>query len=351
MWWSVLVACQEPFGTDRHDLVGFRVAAMSVPPASAGQSVEPRVGLIVDGRPWADRATELGWWWVADPKEAEQLDLDDPEAPPEASGVAPSLVVPEDRRVLALVARSGSEVRRAVLAVAEPPSTLTPPGPISVSGLAVEVATATAEQLAIDARRNEATTGPVDAVAPGDFARLSAAGDEATGGLIRWMATAGTFFELDPRTTDWVAGELRLDGDEIDEDVPRTETEPGWVTFLALAVGAPGQTAFRATDLLVADDPAAVGDGLWVGGRFVPTDASVAWSEGQQVRGTLAADDGSPCGLRLTAATAEPVGEAPALPCAVPTDGSFDPTVLLEQRCTRAELDGATVVILPQAGR
>ena len=32
--------------------------------------------------------------------------------------------------------------------------------------------------------------------------------------VVRWMATGGSFFELDLTTTDWAAGEVQLDDDE-----------------------------------------------------------------------------------------------------------------------------------------
>lgn len=346
MWTIALAACQEPFATDRHDLAGFRIAAVSTPPAGPGEVAAPRAAVIADGAPWSDAAVTLRWSWVARAEDAALLDAD---SPAEAEGPAPSLLVPEDRRVLALVAIHGDELRRAVLEVPEPPAHLVPPAHVTAVGLPLEVATVTAEALAIDARRALAPSAAAE-VAPGGFVRLAAepapAGDGDAEPLVRWMATKGTFFELDPHTTDWAAGELALDGDEIDEDVPRSDLAPGWVTFVALTVAGGGETAFLARDLAVGPVPA----GVWVGGRFVPTDVPSAAGPDEQLRGRLTLDDTSPCGLALAIDGTEPKDTPSSLPCAIPIDGPFDPDVLLDQRCVRTELDGVSVAVAPDEG-
>jgi hypothetical protein len=338
-----LLACQEPFGADRHDLVGFRIAAVTVPAAEPGEAVVPRVALVVDGRPWAPVPAALRWTWVADADEVATLD---PQAPADGVGAAPSLTVPDGRPVLALIATAQGQEARAFVTVPSPPAALDPIAGFEVAALPLSVEDVTAEALQLDARRRLDPV-PADPIDPGGFARLEA---EVPGDpLVRWMATAGTFFELDRRTADWAAGELRLDGDEVDEDFPRIAIDPGWVTVLALALS-DGETTFEAVDLPVglAGRP----PGLWLGGRFLPADAEISVGAGEQVRGTLRADDASPCGLTLTGGRPEPLGTPSApLPCDPPVDGAFHPELLFEQRCGRDVLDGVEVVALPAGGR
>jgi hypothetical protein len=340
--WSALLACQEPFEIDRHDLVGFRIAAISAPPAAAGQSLEPTAALIVEGRPWSEDFVDLGWFWVDGPQDVTLLD---PLSPTAATGPLPLLVVPEDKRTLALIARLGDQEQRAFLEVAEGAPTFAGPSSITLDQLPLSLDTVTGPELSLPARQ-ELEGEPAGAVSPGDFLRLQALveGDP----LIRWMATAGTFFELDRQTTDWAAGDLRLDEDEIEEG--QAPISPGWVTFLALALGEPGETSFLARDVPVGTEPA----GLWVGDRFVPTDVPVSWQPGDAVRGTLAADDSSPFGLVLQGATVEPAVQVTdygtsALPCLVTRDGPLDPQWWLTGVCARDNSVGIEVVIVPEA--
>lgn len=344
MWWTVWSACQEPFDNDRHDLVGFRIAAVSVAPAAAGEPVYPRAAVIVDGRSWAADPAELTWFWVDVPEDVARLD---PLSPADAVGPEPTLTVPEGRAVLGLVARSGDREARAFTEISAATPTFDGPSGFTVLGLPLAIAELEGPELLLEARRR-LEEEPTDRVEPGGFVRLTAGveGDP----LVHWMATGGTFFELDRHTTDWAAGDLRLDEDEIDDG--RSPLEPGWVTVIGLALGAPGETRFRATELAVGDP----GPGVWTHGRFVPTESPVSFVEGEVLRGTLVADDSSPCGLRLTGVTVEreTAGADPgtlALPCLVPRNGAFDPGWLLGQVCGRSDLDGATVVISPDPGR
>jgi hypothetical protein len=340
--WFVLFACQEPFEIDRHDLVGFRIAAISAPPASSGQTLEPQVALIVEGHPWSADFVDLGWFWVDEPEDVAQLD---PLSPTDATGPLPLLTVPEDKRTLALIARWGDQEQRAFLQVADGPPTYQGPSSLALESLPLALDSVGGPELLLAARQ-PLEGEPLGAVSPGDFLRLRAQveGDP----LVRWMATAGTFFELDRQTTDWAAGDLRLDEDEIEEG--RTSLEPGWVTFLALALGEPGETSFLARDVPVGIEPV----GLWVGGRFVPTDAPVSWQPGEAVRGTLAADDASPFGLQLQGATVEPADQVtdygtPSLPCLVTRDGPLDPQWWLMGVCARDSSVGMDVVIVPES--
>lgn len=338
--WLTLLACQAPFGADRHDLLGFRIAAMSVPPAGAGDTIVPELALIVDGHPWSDDPVDLLWYWVEDTDAVLAID---PLTPLAGLGPAPSLVVPEDGAVLAVRAILGDREERAFVILAAPPATLEPFA-VRAETIPLTIAGAEGPDLLLPAREALSPTsepGIAPEIAPGDFVRLTAyTGDGDP--LVRWMATAGTFFELDRQVADWAAGELVLDDDQIEDG--RTVLDEGSVTFIALALGNAGETQFSSFDLTVGPH----GDGLIVGGRILPT-RPPAVDFGSGVAGTLVIDDTSPTGVRLD--NAEPLlGDVEdwgtdALPCGANLEGPFNPRVLLNGICPRTAIDGFDVVV------
>lgn len=320
-----LLACQEPFGTDRHTLEGFRIAALAAPGGPPGSDTVPRPALIVDGRLWSDEPVELRWYWLDDPN-----DLRHPHRlEPVAVGPAPELVLPE-RPLLGLVAVApdGSE-RAASLPLSDDPLPLEPLA-LTVGDLPLTIDAAEAEDLALEARAR-LEPSPAGHASVGGFLRLSTSPVART----RWMATAGTWFELDATTADWAAGALVLDDDEV---VERDPLPPSLVSGLVLGLQ-DARTTWRAFDLAVGPVP----EGLWVHGRFFPSDEPVP--EGP-VLATLTADDLAPSGLRLRDPVPVAPGEpAPDVPCGDP--GPFHPDWLVEGRCTRAELDGQQVLLWP----
>jgi len=333
----LMLGCQEPFDADRHDLLGFRIAAVSA--AAEGPLDVPRVAaaIVVGGRTWSEDAVELEWGWVSAPE-----DVAGPGFVPESSGPRPDPDLagpPTPEAWLGLRATWQGRVRTAAIRVASSDAAI---GPLSYAALPFDVATVTDDALALEARRGTAAEPAARSVAPGGFVRITAQPPDAPG-TIRWMATGGgTFFELDPATTDWAAGDLRLDDDEIEG--PREPVGPGPVTVLALwlADDAP-TTAFRAADHFVGPIP----EGVFTGGRFVPTDAPAP--DGPLLRGRLEADPDSPTGVRLVDARA--LDEAPATwssrgwDCPDAVDGPFDARWLLTQRCTVGDVDGMPVEI------
>lgn len=335
------LGCQEPFGTDRHDLSGFRVAAVTVdPPAAvAGDVVTARAAVIVDGRLWADVRPTLRWHWVEATRAA--VTALGPNDPADAEGPAPSLTVPDDRRRLALVATTDGAVYRAYLDLPEQAAAI-PLAGVDVGTVDLAIDTVTAEALAPDARAALAATA-ADAVPPGRFGRFTARTGEATP-FLRWMSTAGgRFFELDRTTADWAAGDVTLD----DEDVIVGDPLPaGPHALLALAIGDDGATAFTVRDFGVGDAPVGL---RTAGDRWLTAAAPVAagWTAV-----TLVADDAAPTGLGAT--DPEPVdpGTLPeqdpygveALGC-VGVDGPFDPSWLADHRCARNDVVGARVVL------
>jgi len=345
MWVAALLACQLPFDVDRHDLVGFRVAALSAPATADLGALTPTAAVIVDGRAWAPSPVGLSWYWMHPDDDVADLDA---LAPPDGTGPAPLLTVPADRRRLALIARRPGEERRAFVDVASPPATVPRVSGFAVSDLQTPLDANPPPLLDLEAR-NALDGADATWVGPSGLLRmkvlLADGGDEA---IVRWTSTAGTWFELDPTTADWASADLLLDEGEIDGAV--IPLSPGPVTVIAIVVGAPGQTAFAATEVHV-DAP---GPGLWTQGRWLPTDAPVDPGPDDAVRGTLVAADDSPVGVVLTGATVQDAAEARAqgwgtdtLACLIAREGPFDPGWFLTQHCGRALADGHEVAVIP----
>lgn len=339
--------CQQPFPVDRHDLVEDRIAGVQV--QRGDDALEAVSWLVVDGRPWADDAPLIRWF-LLDPSTAdaavraiEPFDVADAEGP---RAVLPR---PDADAVLGLVVDFPSgHTERALLDL--PASAPAPPPPVDVSLAThpdwdLDPKVTTADVLALEARR-DAIVEVADRLAPGAWGRLSLTFDGLDTDLVpdgvttRWMATGGTFLELDDATTDWAAAEMTLDDLEIED---ATALSDGFVTGLVLAIDGQGANAGLAFEIPVGD----IGPALRIGARWLPVDtalpATVSWA-----RGTLVADDTSPAGLRLTspsALTPEDVDDAlTALPC----EGApalFTPDLLFQARCTRDALDGLPVVV------
>jgi len=335
---SLLFACQEPFGTDRHDLEGVRIAAVRAD--VDGGDISPRAALVVDGQLWADERVSLAWFRVDDADALQQLSPIEP-----AHGVGPAPTFERrDTPYVGLIAQFGNgEERRALLQVSESPVSIEALDVAVVDG--VDLLTVQPPELTADARAGWTTTAAAHVPEAG-FARLSVSTDAELAPTSRWMAVggSGSFFELDRSTTDWAAGELVVDGDEVVEQVA---AEPGPSTILVLAVDGQGGSDFRAQELWIGPPSTGV---VTHSGRWLGTDVPV---EGELVRGVLEADDSAPTGLRLM--SAEPA--ALPLPGFDPYGteslcesvlGPFDPSWLLDGRCTRGDLLGETVVVQVQ---
>jgi hypothetical protein len=328
-------ACQEPFGADRHDLLGFRVAAIGAEPRQSGDYAL-RIAVIADGRPWSDQEVALAWVSVPD-SSAETVASADPA---DAFSTSPLPTVPAGQAV-ALIARHGDREWRGALDV--PPAGVEPPrfAGVELYDLDLTVADVQAADLDLAARQARADGAASTWVPEGGFGRMRALVErEAT---VRWMATSpsGTFFELEAGAADWAAGHLLRDGDEIEERAIQP-LGPRTVIALALHPDRAGVNTWTAREVFVGPP----GVGIWTAGlRFLGTNAEVP---GDMVRGTLEADDLAPTGLILRNVSAASPDDDPGttqLPCSVPVSGPFDPTWLLEQRCTRSQVVGAEVVV------
>jgi len=328
-----LLACQSPFGTDRHHLEGFRVAAARAVPDADGWSVS--AALVVDGHLWSDQAVALRWYALPDRAALATLSVS---APADAEGPVAHLSGATVGVGLIATGPAGDE-RRVWL---EPSTTAIALRDVTVERVdGVTVDALTAEDLTVDAR--SAWVGTPDTSVPaGGAATLTAVTEGDTLRTARWMEIGepGELLEIDGTRSSWLAGSILVDGEEVLE---RTIAAPGPVSLLVLALGEAGGTDFRAEELWVGPPS----QGLFTAsGRWIGVEPAV---DADAVRGTLVADDAAPTGLALTDAVAfdpllEPLDPwgTEALPC-VGVSGPFDPSWLLDGRCVRADLIGRVV--------
>ena len=163
------------------------------------------------------------------------------------------------------------------------------------------------------------------------------------------LGKAGTFFELDADTADWLPAEVSVDDEDITVAEPVSD---GLFSGMVLALDDQGNNDLRAFDWWLG----APASGLFTSsGRWLGTDETLVPDEASEpalIQGTLTLDDEAPSGVRLEEATLveatelsedDPYGTQ-ALGCSHPTSGPFDPNWLLEGRCTRTQIEGATVI-------
>lgn len=290
-----LLGCQEPFGSDRHTLEGFRVAGLRVD--KTDDTVLPSALLVVDGRLWTESPVDLAWAWVP-----ERVDPAAWTGFADAVGPSPSLALPGpgQRLLLVAIAPDGTE-RRAVAEI---------PPDFAASGVG---------PLALD---------PGPQVEPAGTLLLSEDGPGET--PLRWMGTSGTWFEQSTTSAEWTPARVVLEDGQV---VESTDGEPGVASLIALRP----LHGWRVVDVAVGPVPdgARVGD-RWLAGALVGP---------QHVR--LELDPDTPLGLRAADPTAQPAGALPpgvgTGPCGA--DGRFDPDDLVSTRCTVADYAGRTVAI------
>lgn len=333
------LACQAPFGAQRQELVGDRIAAVWLEPN--GDEALAHAAIVVDGAVWSDAEVDLAWTWL-DGVDVRDLPADHV---PDATGPRPRLTVPDGGGTLGLVATFPEGVVRE--AVLDMPEGLQARG--TFTGIDVAEVTFTAPEgedlvLSLETRegaptRDVAFTEPV---ARDGWLRLTPRYDsDPTRTRTRWMGTAGTFLELDTDVVDLNPATIELDDFEIVSSEPGPR---GPLTLLALGLDELGGNTVGVRDLWVGDDPPT---GTWIAGRWVAIDTDPGLVEGDWVTGTVLLDDDATAGFRLAGFTQVPpptdADLHPALSCAGDTTGPFDPSWLLDRTCTRADLDGQNV--------
>ncbi len=281
---AILPACQTPFGVDRHELDGFRIAAISASSAESGDPVEVSVAIVSDGHLWSDEPVDLRWYWLEDADELVDLDWRDP-PDPDGLGPRPDLILPEDGRLLGLLAMEGAK------ALVEVPESLMP---------AVSIEADIAE---LDTKEKATLTATF-------------ANEPTKGAHARWMATGGHFSELDATSAEWTA--------------PK---DPGTETVLVLALDDAGRAQWSASDFHIGQ----AGLGIWIGSRWIPSDIELNPGSNDV---WFAADDLAPSGVRIEGA-GPATGALPA--CTADVSGPFQPRWLVDGRCARSHVLGVPI--------
>ncbi len=326
-----LIACQQPFDADRHDLIGDRIVAIEARASDGG--IQPTATLLRNGRLWTDDVDDLRWFALSGDPEQAILGID-PEAPDQLgptpqfsnSTAAVGLWFRGERAWLEL----GNEQDLSFAGIAQ-------------STLSKTLETQQAEDLTIE-QRSLWTAVPTEAFAPGELGRFQADFlNPDANPTLRWMSTGGTFLELDRTTSDWAPATVTMDDDDVTLEHALSD---GVFPLVALAVDPDHGNRVRIQEFHIGELPGGVrtSSGRWLPAEDIPASDWV-WV-------TLQADDDTPTGLRLSdvePATPDLNAEDPygteALACAVPLEGTFEPNVLVDGRCSRAQLIGHRVMI------
>lgn len=241
----LLAACQEPFGTDRRDIVADRILAVSG--TRDGDVVRPSAALAVDGRLWSDAPVVLSWATAASEDDALS-------ATERREGADAELILADDDAWLSLRATfpSGTEL------VAVRPLASLPSPAVPSLGLARSYDSGSTLDLEL---------------ADTDRARFAT------------VAGRGTLLPQTDTRTELLLAEQTLDDGEVIATEPLSD---GVLTVFALALD--DDSAWRATDLWVGSAPS----GLWLDDRFLPS--ALALPSGPHDI-LLTADDEAPCGL------------------------------------------------------
>lgn len=298
---AALMACQEPFSVDRHDLRGLRIAALGVHDGVASAAVWSGLG------PWHDSPPLLDW----------TLDGD-------SIGQGHDVAVDGGGLLELTVTDADGQTRSAYVSVSSSTPALT---------VRREAVTLGAD-LSLDARRAAEAT-PIEHVAPSGGAVRMTLGGVVAGRSARWMSAAGTVLELESDTADLLPEEIRFDDGEL---VYREPLGDGTYTGLALSIDGAGENDWLWVDAAIGapEQPR-----LRHEGRLLDADDFV---ESGLVAATLVEDER--LGVRLASVAAvddrseqEPLGCMP--------DGAtvFRVAWIAEGRCSRPDVLGARVVL------
>lgn len=301
----LLLACQEPFPEDRHDLVSFRIAAITAEQTSEG--LRPRALLSSAEGFYHSVAPTLTWTL------GEEVQV----------GGRPLFANPRYPLELQLRAELGGLAEEAVYPLAAAPV------PAVVEGWSRARVDLKLEDAGkpIEERRLEGEDLPVD---PGGAVQVGVQTEVRS----RWMGTGGEFAELDAQNSTWFAGTYLLEEEVVEEAKP---VDAGIYHLVALSFDENGGNKLSFIDVSVGESPVVA-----VGGRLLPVDSPIAtpgWYEA-----TFAASD-SRTGFALTGLV--PVADATSATalCGEAAGTAFDPVWLLDGGCGRDDLEGASVVL------
>lgn len=294
----LLTACQGPFDEDRHDLSGFRIAAIGVEDGAAKAAVWSGVG------PWHEATPSLAWS-LNDQPLGEGFDV-----PVNGEGE------------LTLIATSpDGEVRTARVDVR--PSGGAP----TVQRQAVVLDQA----LTLEARQGVTGVDVETTVSSGEAARLLLDGVQEAESA-RWMSAGGTVLELELDAADFLAEDIVFDDGEL---VSRDPSGNGLYPLLALLIDGAGGNRWLWVDAAVGVEDVL----LRHEGRLVRADAVV---EAGLVAATLIEDSSGGVALSdvVSVSDTEQQDDLPCLPSA-PISLSW----IAEGRCARPDVLGARVVL------
>lgn len=343
-----ITGCQQPFGSDRHDLDGFRILGLHTTPSGGitGDEIEPRAHFVIDGQLWSDQSIEQYWFWMttADPATLASKTKEDADA----VGAAPELVIPYRNATLGLLAKhpDGTE-KRAFVTLPTTSRLSTDPGTILTFQTSQALSGLTVDDLDID-QRAEWDLVQTPTFSPDTFGRLEVYFNdtEQQPYRIRWMSTGpfGTFFETTASTSDWAPAKVTLDDDEV--SVGDTIAN-GPRTFVALILDleAPRTVQYREV-WLGTPTP-----GVWIHGRWYAHDTPVDHTGLATV--VFTEDDSAPTGLKIgqwspldpeMLSETDPYGTA-ALSCSAPVSGPFQQEWLTLNWCVRSDISGTPLVV------
>ena len=301
-----LAGCQEPFDTDRHDLRGFRIAAVGVSDGAARAAVWSGLG------PWHDAPPTLRWTLDG---EALGEGFDVP-VPATAAG-----------QLLELAATSPDGDERLAQVIVQD----TAPLPLSVARGAVDLS---ASDLSLSARRAASATAVETSAPSGEAQRMTLSG-VPEGASARWMAAAGTVLELEDDVADLLAEEVLFDDGEIES---REEVGDGLYPGLTLVLGGEGDSDWLWVDAAVGVEDATL---LRHRGRLLPADAAVPAG---LAAATLEADETAGVALVDVESVAD-LAQQDALGCAPAAGVPFELSWVAEGRCPLPDVLGARVVV------
>ena len=305
----LLVACQDPFPEDRHDLAGFRLVAVQATPVDTGLAVR---AFVYSG---------LGMWHLAPPEVTWTAGS--------ATATGPTATLPVTTPVdIEVVATDGVSTESGIYRLAADPV------PPVVSSWTRATVPLTIDDVVTPIDERAAIAVGVDApVAPGDGLRLALSVREPDT-TTHWMSTAGDFAELDATTTDWFAGTAVLDDNEIESTVM---LDGGVQSVVALTFDGAGGNSWLTLDAAVA----VLGSRLLVGGRVFPVDAEPG--DGLWAVTPVATDDAA--GIALTDVSPVDDSSLAEAACGLPAATPFDFDTLAEGWCGRDDVVGARLVV------